>query len=725
MRSESFIRPALLSRYASLLSFMVCVTATAAEPSPTFGAESTPSALVLPEMTVTARPEPAGDTGYSVPNATTGTKTGHMKARAGLLVGLVGVALAACSTPRETATPPPTRTIAQYSVADFYKNSEYFGASFSADGTKILVSSNRSGIWNAYAIPAAGGEPQPLTSSTTDAIFAASYFPNDGRLLYTSDEGGNELSHVFVRNEDGTTKDLTPRKKLNASVFGWAHDEKSFFVASNERDERFFDLYEYKTDGYARTLFYRNTEGFATTNFMGFQLEAISRDKRYIALVKNRTRNDSDIWLLDRQKGTKKNITAHQGDVSNAPVAFSPDGTKLLFISNAGREFQSLRNHDLATGEQKPVLEPNWDVWGTGYSKSGKYLIVWINEDAAGTSRLYDAATLQEVKLPGMPQGVVRGLQLSRDDAKLAFYASDGSVPDDLFSGPVGGKPQRLTDALNPAIKRADLVVPTRSRFESYDGTEIPGLLYKPHQATPSAKAPALVMVHGGPGGQAQFGYFALTQALGNHGYVVFDINNRGSTGYGKTFYAMDDRKHGEADLGDVVASKQMLAATGYVDPARTGIIGASYGGYMVLAAVTLQPDAFKVGVDLFGISNWIRSLENIPPWMESFKEAFYAEIGNPKTDGERLRRISPLFNASKIKAPLMVLQGANDPRVLKIESDEIVEAAKKNGVPTEYIVFPDEGHGFIKKENEIRGYTAILEFLDKHLKGATAAAPR
>ena len=166
-----------------------------------------------------------------------------------------------------------------------------------------------------------------------------------------------------------------------------------------------------------------------------------------------------------------------------------------------------------------------------------------------------------------------------------------------------------------------------------------------------------------------------------------------------------------------------MLAASGHVDPARIGIIGGSYGGYMTLAALTLQPDAFKAGVDLFGISNWIRTLENIPPWWTSFKEALYAEMGNPKTDAERLRRISPLFNASKIKVPLMVLQGANDPRVLKIESDEIVAAAKNNGVPTEYIIFPDEGHGFIKKENEIRGYGAILQFVDKYLKGVAATA--
>ncbi len=635
-----------------------------------------------------------------------------MSLRACVLGAVAGVTLAACGGSRDASTPPPP-AIGLYSVADFYKNSEYSGASFSRDGTKILVSSNRSGIWNAYTIPTAGGDPQPLTRSTTNSIFAASSFPSDGRILYTSDEGGNERSHLFVRNEDGTIKDLTPGTKLNASFAGWSHDDRSFFVSSNERDQRYFDLYEYATDGYARTLFYRNTDGF--------QLGPISRDKRYLALVKPRTTNDSDIWLVDRQKHTTTNITAHQGDVSNSPADFSPDGTALLFISDAGREFKSLRSHNLATGVQKAVLEPNWDVWGASFSKSGKYLTVWINEDAAGTSRLYDAATLQETRLQGMPTGVVRGLELSRDDTHVAFYASDGSAPDDLYAGPVNGRPARLTSALNPSIKRADLVVPRRVRFKSYDGVEIPGLLYTPRQVTAAVRAPALVMVHGGPGGQAQVGYFAMTQALVNHGYVVFDINNRGSSGYGKTFYAMDDRRHGEADLGDVVASKQMLVATGYVDPARIGIIGGSYGGYMVLAALTLQPDAFKVGVDLFGISNWVRTLENVPPWWESFKQALYAEMGDPKTDAERLRRISPLFNASKIKAPLMVLQGANDPRVLKIESDEIVAAAKKNGVPTEYIVFPDEGHGFVKKENEIRGYTAILAFVDRYLKGTGA----
>jgi dipeptidyl aminopeptidase/acylaminoacyl peptidase len=414
---------------------------------------------------------------------------------------------------------------------------------------------------------------------------------------------------------------------------------------------------------------------------------------------------------------TTRNITIHAGSVNNTPADFSPDGSRLLFISDFGREFMSVRSFDLASSRTTPFYQEDWDVLGASYSKSGRYLTVYVDEDSRFAARVLDAATLKPVTVQGMPAGLVRGVSLSRDDSAIAFYASDGSVPNELYAGAVTGPVKRLTNALNPNIRREDLVVPTIVRFNAADGVTIPGLLYQPHQASASSRAPALVLVHGGPGGQAQVGYFALTQALVNHGYVVYDINNRGSSGYGKTFFAMDDRKHGEADLADVVASRTMLEGTGVVDPLRIGIIGGSYGGYMVLAALTLQPDAFKIGVDLFGISNWSRTLENIPAWWGAAREALYAELGDPKTDAERLKRISPLFHADRIKVPLMVLQGANDPRVLQVESDEIVAAAKKNGVPVEYIVFPDEGHGFVKKENEIRGYGAVIAFADKYLK--------
>jgi dipeptidyl aminopeptidase/acylaminoacyl peptidase len=179
----------------------------------------------------------------------------------------------------------------------------------------------------------------------------------------------------------------------------------------------------------------------------------------------------------------------------------------------------------------------------------------------------------------------------------------------------------------------------------------------------------------------------------------------------------MDDRRHGEGDLDDCVEAKKYLAATGRVDPNRIGIIGGSYGGYMVLAALAFRPEAFAVGIDIFGVANWLRTLKSTPPWWTSFRAALFAELGDPFKEEVRLRRISPLFHADKIRRPLLVLQGANDPRVLKVESDEMVAAVRKNNVPVEYIVFDDEGHGFVKKQNEVKGNGAILEFLNRHLK--------
>ena len=197
----------------------------------------------------------------------------------------------------------------------------------------------------------------------------------------------------------------------------------------------------------------------------------------------------------------------------------------------------------------------------------------------------------------------------------------------------------------------------------------------------------------------------------------MLGINNRGSSGYGKTFFGADDRKHGREPLWDCIEAKTYLASLGYIDAERIGIIGGSYGGYMTLAAMAFRPEAFKVGVDIFGVSNWLRTLEAIPPYWESFRKSLYEEIGGPVKDKEMLIAASPLFHAKEIKKPLIVIQGANDPRVIKPESDEIVEAVKKNGVPVEYIVFADEGHGFSKKKNSMEVNRKILEFLDKYLK--------
>ena len=610
----------------------------------------------------------------------------------------------ACTSPAEVETP----SVPQYSIDDFLESTSYGGASFSSDSRRILVGSNASGIFNAYAVSVEGGDPVPLTESTTDSIFPVGYFPDDDRFLFGSDQGGNELRHLYVQDPDGTATDLTPGEGFQASFRGWAADDESFFVQSNERDQRFFDLWEYEVEGYERELVYENDEGYA--------LGAVSEDGRYLALIRQHTRLNSDLYLWDRQSGSVTHLTPHEGDVAYRPTDFRPDDTWLYYLTDKESEFTYLNRYAIDGLRHETVLQVDWDISYAYFSRKGKYLVVGVNSDARTELRIFDAMTMEPVALPSLPDASVTSVNFSPDEAVMAFYAGSSRAPSDLFVyGMDGGAPRQLTRSLNEAIDAAVLVDGNVVRFASYDGVQVPGILYKPHQASETNKVPVLVWVHGGPGGQSRIGYSGQLQFYVNHGYAVYAINNRGSSGYGKTFYAMDDRKHGDADLDDCVASKQMLIDTGWVDPDRIAIYGGSYGGYMTLAALTFRAEEFALGVDLFGISNWYRTVNNMPPWWAAQRNALEQEMGDFDNE-EFFKAKSPLFFADQIVRPLIVLQGANDPRVLQVESDQIVEAVRANGVPVDYVLFDDEGHGFVKKANQAEAARRVLTFLDAHL---------
>ncbi len=630
------------------------------------------------------------------------------------LCGLAAAATLACGGTSPTETPEPTpREVPKYSIGQFLDTTSYRGAGFSPDKTKLLVSGDQTGIFNAYAFPVDGGEPVALTESTAESIFALGYFANDERFLYTADQGGNELNHIYVRTLDGESIDLTPGDALKAQFLGWNQDDSAFFVATNERDPNFFDIYTYDAESYERELLFTNEQGLSPA--------AISSDGRYVALVKSVTNADTDAYLFDSQTDSLELITPDEGAINYNPQDFTPDGKGLYLTTDRDSEFTHVVRYSLEDGTWQPVESADWDIAFTAFSRTGKYRVTAVNNDARTELRLYDGATGDAIALPALPGAEVSSVSFSRDDSMMAFYASTSRSPRDLYVQTIGGEPRRLTQSLTQEINQDDLVEPEVVRFASYDGVEIPGILYKPWGASADSKAPAMVLVHGGPGGQSRVGYNDIVQYLVNHGYVVYAINNRGSSGYGKTFFHMDDRAHGKADLDDCVASKQMLIDTGYVDPERIGIMGGSYGGYMVLAALAFRPDVFDVGVDIFGVSNWYRTLQEIPPWWAAQISYFENEFG-PLDDEEYLKSISPFFHAENISKPLLVLQGANDPRVKQAESDDIVAAAKANGVPVEYIVFPDEGHGFRKRENQEKGYEAILHFLDTHLSEAAPA---
>jgi dipeptidyl aminopeptidase/acylaminoacyl peptidase len=374
---------------------------------------------------------------------------------------------------------------------------------------------------------------------------------------------------------------------------------------------------------------------------------------------------------------------------------------------------------NLETGESEKVFETNWDVMYASHSYNEKYRVIGINQDAQTVLKVFNLEKGEKMDFPDFKGKNITSVSFSESEDLMAFYVSTSKTPRNLYVYNLEkGKYKKLSNSLNKEINPEDLVKGEVVRYKSFDGTEIPAILYKPHQASEENKVPALVWVHGGPGGQSRIGYRASIQYLVNHGYAIIAVNNRGSSGYGKTFYQMDDRKHGQADLKDCIYAKDYLASTNWTDTSKIGIIGGSYGGYMVAAALTFEPYAFDVGVDIFGVTNWLRTLRSIPPWWEAQRKALYKELGNPEKDSTYLKEISPLFHAENIRKPLMVLQGANDPRVLKAESDEIVEEARKNDVPVEYVVFEDEGHGFRKKENEKEAYKKILKFLDQYLKG-------
>jgi len=597
----------------------------------------------------------------------------------------------------------------EYSIEQFMDNESIFGSSFSSDEQKLLIGSDQSGIYNAYIIDIKSGERTALTNSKDKTIRPISFFPNDNRILYISDNNGDEIDHIFLRKEDGTIQNLTPDEGGKANFMGWAEDDQHFYYGSNKRNPQYFDVYKMNIADFSSDMIYQNDDGY--------DVNGMSKDEKYLALIKSINTNDSDLYLKNQSTG--ETIKLNETQSGNRLADFSVDNKYLYYLTDHGSEFQYLMKYNLETGEREKTMEEDWDIWYSYFSETGKYNVVGINEDASTNIKIYETTGGKLVALPEIKNKDVTSVNISDSENLMAFYAGSSNSTSNLYLYNFETKEnKKLSQTLNPEINESHLAKGVVVRYKSYDGLDIPAILYKPLYASADNKVPAIVQVHGGPGGQSRNSYSSLYQFLVNHGYAVLRVNNRGSSGYGKSFYQMDDQKHGDVDLKDCIEGKNYLAGLDWVDTEKIGILGGSYGGYMTMRAMTAAPDDFKVGVNIFGVTNWIRTLRSIPPWWESFKESLYLEMGDPSTqDSVRLYEISPLFHADKIKNPVMVLQGATDPRVLQIESDEMVEQMKKNNVPVEYMLFDDEGHGFRKKENQIEGWGKILEFLDEHLK--------
>lgn len=608
--------------------------------------------------------------------------------------------------------PEARKEVKQYSAEQLFNNKIIGGGAFSPDESKILVHANNSGIFNLYEISIADTSMKPLTGSVKESFFAVDYLPGTSKYLYTADQGGNENDHIYLQSPgDTSAKDLTPWMGSTNSMYGWSDDKKSLYLVSNQRNPRYFDLWKMDTASWNATLFYQNDSGYSPG--------AMSASERYLALSKTITTDKNELYLYDRTDKSMKRISNDNEATWNA-TGFEKNDSIMYYTTNDGSEFSYVVKYNINSGAAEKYFSDEWDVNFMLISDHEKYHTIFINADGKNKVLLFDHATNKAISFPEIKDGDVKSVNISPTEKNMLLTVGSSRSPDNLYSYNFETKTlKQLTQTLNKEVDVNDLVSATVVRFKSFDGKEIPAIYYKPLTASKENKVPGLLWIHGGPGGQSRIGFSNSIQHLVNHGYAVLAVNNRGSSGYGKTFYKMDNKDHSNGDLKDCIWGKKWLQEQDYIDTAKIGIEGGSYGGCMVLAALAFHPDEFKVGVDLFGVANWPRTLKSIPPYWEAFRKALYEELGDPySADSVRLKNISPLYNYEKIKKPLIVFQGMNDVRVLPVESEEIVAGVKKNNVPVEYITYPNEGHGFAKKENQITTSNKTLEFLDKYLKG-------
>ena len=601
------------------------------------------------------------------------------------------------------------KQVNKYDINDFFNNISVYGGSFSSDEERLIYSSNESGIYNVYEVGISSGTITKLSSSELESFFVQSYVPASNDFIYTADKGGNEINHLYLQKRGGQTIDLTPGENEKSIFFKWSQDNAFLYYLSNKRDSKYFDLYKMDIGRQESRMVYENKDNLS--------LSSISNNEQYLLLSERLTTSENKFYLFDIIKGEKKEISTAPGSYSAA--GFSNDNKGFYYITDVGKEFTYLNKYDIKTSESTVVFETNWDVMYSYSSKNEKYRIIGINEDGKNSIQVIDSNSNKPIEFPSFENADITGVSFSESEQKIRLSVGSSKMPNDLFVYDIETKSLvKLTNSLNKEIDPKSLVKAEVVRYQSFDGLEVPAIYYKPLIASTQNKVPAMVWVHGGPGGQSRMNFNPLIQYLTNSGYAILAVNNRGSSGYGKNFYKMDDKNHGDKDLQDCIWGKKWLQQQDYIDPEHIGIIGGSYGGYMTMAAMTFTPDEFKAGVNIFGVTNWIRTLKSIPPFWEASRKALYNELGDPYSqDSIRLKKISPLFHAKQVKNPVMVLQGANDPRVLQVESDEIVAELKKNEIPVEYVIFEDEGHGFRKKENQIKGYGKIKDFLDFYLK--------
>lgn len=623
---------------------------------------------------------------------------------------LLAAALLSCA-PASFAEPPK-----QYEVRDFFRNPERSSFRLSPDGKTLAFMQPYEQRMNIFIqqLDAKGqpqGEAKRLTSETARDI-GGYFWKGDKHLLYVKDFGGDENFHVVSVATDGSgVKDLTPYEKVQAAVIDDLEDDaQHVLVQHNKRDKQIFDVFRVNVASGEAVLIAENPG-----NITGWLTD---HDGRLRVATTTEGVNTSLLYR-DSENGKFRTLLTTSFKESVGPLQFSPDNKLLYVNSNRGRDKSAIRTLDPATGKEGEVLfeHPAYDAGGLEYSRLRKKIesfsvTTWKQErkvvDPIAAQRY---ATLAK-KLPGYEFGLQSH---SKDETKwiVAAYNDRTQGARYLFDT-TSGTVSKLAD-IAPWLAEADLAEMKPIKYKTRDGLSIEGYLTLP-KGVAASKLPVVVNPHGGPWARDEWGYNPEVQLLANRGYAVLQMNFRGSTGYGRKFWESSFKQWGGTMQDDITDGVQWLIKEGIADPKRIAIYGGSYGGYATLSGITKTPDLFAAAVDYVGVSNMFTFLNSLPPYWEPFRKMLYEMAGDPTTDKDMLRAVSPVYNVDKIKTPLLVVQGANDPRVNKAESEQIVAALRKRGVSVEYLLKDNEGHGFSNEENQIEFYEAMVKFLGQHI---------
>jgi dipeptidyl aminopeptidase/acylaminoacyl peptidase len=620
-----------------------------------------------------------------------------MRMHAALLLLLAPIAAVAAPAPDPIADKVARMAAVGFSTAP----------SFAPDGASIAFLSNMSGVPQIFVVPAEGGWPVQVTSGS-DPVTALSWSPRGDLIAYAVAPGGGLNTQIYVVAPDGTgVRRLTAGNKENNGLGTWSDDGGSLTMSSNEREPATFDAYVVDIKSGRKTL-------VAKIGGVG-GMSDLTRDGRRAVLSKTRSRGDNDLFLVDVARKSEVLLTRH-----TPPAQFfgriAPDGRAIYLGSNNERDRTAFGRIPVdaagAPGAFEVIAERgDAELDSFALMRDGKTAAILWNAGGRSQLALVDLASGAPTQV-ALPDDIAGGLTFSRDGKRLAMVIGGATRPTDVWVLDVASKKSwQVTRSAHPGVPLATLQRPELATFKAHDGLALSGWLYRPPGA--NRPAPYVISFHGGPEGQERPTFRSDYQALLAQGIGVFAPNVRGSSGFGKAFVNMDNGERRFESLKDIKASVDFLVGQRLANPKKIGVMGGSYGGYMTMAALTEYPELFAAGANLFGIVNFETFFSHSEPWMGAISTS---EYGDPKTQKDMLHKLSPIHKVDRIKAPLIVLHGANDTNVPVIEAEQAVAAVKKRGLPVEYVLFSDEGHGWRKTANRITSTVAITRFFVKHL---------